>query len=236
MKTRQYYLRECARRSVEVVAGVRIVKCHASIDVVIDVRIVKCHAIIIVGISTSCSSSQLVVMLQQFIITFPCSHFVHTFCTAKTCQASHFICQTHSRPLNGCGRFDWIGKLLWHGNIVLRHKQITPLRIQLRFSFDELRRLFKLSRRKKAENFLLVVQQVAPLFRTQTTTDRQTSLLVESDGHVIGELHAANSRVRCHRTRRPREILAWRTAGRSGTLCRTRRKSPWSRRCWAHNL
>ena len=37
-------LRECARRSVEVVAGVRIVKCHASIDVVIDVRIMECHA------------------------------------------------------------------------------------------------------------------------------------------------------------------------------------------------
>ena len=44
MKARQHYLRECARRSVEVVAGVRIVKCHASIDVVIDVRIMECHA------------------------------------------------------------------------------------------------------------------------------------------------------------------------------------------------
>ena len=38
------YLRECARRSVDVVAGVRNVKCHASIDVVIDVRFVECHA------------------------------------------------------------------------------------------------------------------------------------------------------------------------------------------------
>ena len=46
------YLRECARRSVDVVAGVRIVKCHASIDVVIDVRIVECHASIhvVIGI------------------------------------------------------------------------------------------------------------------------------------------------------------------------------------------
>ena len=79
-------------------------------------------------------------------------------------------------------------------------------------------------------------QQVAPFFRTQTTIDRQTSLLVKSDGHVLGELHAAYSRVRRHRTRRPRETLAWRTAGRSGTLCRTRRKSPWGRRRWAHNL
>ena len=52
MKTRQHYLRECARLSVEVVAGVRIGKCHASIDVVIDVRIVECHTSIniVIGI------------------------------------------------------------------------------------------------------------------------------------------------------------------------------------------
>ena len=35
--------------------------------------------------STSCPNSHLV-MLQQFIITFTCSHFVHTFCTAETCH------------------------------------------------------------------------------------------------------------------------------------------------------
>ena len=46
MKTRQHSLRKCARRSVDVVAGVRIVLCHASIDVVIDVRVMECHAII----------------------------------------------------------------------------------------------------------------------------------------------------------------------------------------------
>ena len=81
MMTRQHYLRECARRSVDVVAGVRIVKCHASKDVVIDVRIVVCHAIInvVIGIRvvhchplvdvplfwifTSCTNSHLVVML-----------------------------------------------------------------------------------------------------------------------------------------------------------------------------
>ena len=46
------YLRECARRSVDVVAGVRIVKCHASIHVVIDVRVVESHASIhvVIGI------------------------------------------------------------------------------------------------------------------------------------------------------------------------------------------
>ena len=44
MTTRQHYLRKCARCSVDVVAGVRIVKYHASIDVVIDVRIVECYA------------------------------------------------------------------------------------------------------------------------------------------------------------------------------------------------
>ena len=38
------YLRECARRSVDVVAGVRIVRCHAIMNDVIDVRVVECHA------------------------------------------------------------------------------------------------------------------------------------------------------------------------------------------------
>ena len=43
---------KCARRSVDVVAGVRIVRSHASMDVVIDVRIVECHASIhvVIGI------------------------------------------------------------------------------------------------------------------------------------------------------------------------------------------
>ena len=45
MKTRQHYLRKSARRSVDVDASVRIVRCHASTDVVIDVRIVECHEI-----------------------------------------------------------------------------------------------------------------------------------------------------------------------------------------------
>ena len=44
MKTRLRRQRECARRSVEVVSGVRIVRCHAVIDVVIDVRVMECHA------------------------------------------------------------------------------------------------------------------------------------------------------------------------------------------------
>ena len=37
---------KCARRSVDVVAGVRIVRCHASIDVVIGIRVVLCHPLI----------------------------------------------------------------------------------------------------------------------------------------------------------------------------------------------
>ena len=41
---RQDYLRECARRSVEVVSGVCIVRCHAIMTVVIDVRVMECHA------------------------------------------------------------------------------------------------------------------------------------------------------------------------------------------------
>ena len=39
-----HYLRECARRSVVVVAGVRIVRCHAIINVVIGVRVMEFHA------------------------------------------------------------------------------------------------------------------------------------------------------------------------------------------------
>ena len=73
------YLRECARRSVDVVAGERIVRSHAIMNDVIDVRIVECHASIHVvigirvvlchplvhnfGFSTSCPNSHLVVML-----------------------------------------------------------------------------------------------------------------------------------------------------------------------------
>ena len=71
--------KKCARRSVDVVAGVPIMKCHANMDVVIDVRIVERHATIQVvigihvvlcyplvhtfGFSTSCPNSHLVVML-----------------------------------------------------------------------------------------------------------------------------------------------------------------------------
>ena len=90
--------------SVEVVSGVRIVQCHTIMDVVIDVRVMQCHAIIdvVIGVrvmlchqamgnsgfstsefSTSCPNSHLVVKLYQFIITFPCSHFVHTFAPRK---------------------------------------------------------------------------------------------------------------------------------------------------------
>ena len=73
------YLRECAQRSLDVLAGVRIVRSHAIMDDVIDVRIVECHASIhvIIGIRvvrchplvhnfgffTSCPNSHLVVML-----------------------------------------------------------------------------------------------------------------------------------------------------------------------------
>ena len=71
--------KKCERRSVDVVAGVRIVRSHASMDDVIDVRIVECHASIQVvigirvvlchplvhnlGFSTSCPNPHLVVML-----------------------------------------------------------------------------------------------------------------------------------------------------------------------------
>ena len=71
-------------KSVEVVSGVRIVQCHAIIDVVIDVRVMQCHhAIDNSGFSTLCQNSHLVIKLYQFIITFPWSHFVHTFAPRK---------------------------------------------------------------------------------------------------------------------------------------------------------
>ena len=37
-------LTECARRSVEVVSGVCIVRCHAIMNIVTDVRVMECHA------------------------------------------------------------------------------------------------------------------------------------------------------------------------------------------------
>ena len=62
---RQDYLRECARRSVEVVSGVRIVRCHAITDVVLDVRVVECHASMDVVIGVR------VVLCHQIILDFP---------------------------------------------------------------------------------------------------------------------------------------------------------------------
>ena len=100
LKTKETMRANHARsRSLEVVSGARIVQCHAIIDVVIDVRVMQCHASMDVvigvrvmlchqatdnsGFSTLCPNSHLVVMLYHFIITFPCSHFVHTFAPRK---------------------------------------------------------------------------------------------------------------------------------------------------------
>ena len=71
--------KKCAQRSVDVVAGVRIVRSHAIIHVVVGIRAVECHASmrVVIGIrvvlchplvhnfgfSTSCPNSHLVVML-----------------------------------------------------------------------------------------------------------------------------------------------------------------------------
>ena len=71
--------KKCARHSVDVVAGVSIIRSHAIMNDVIDVRIVECHTSIHVvigirvvlchplvhnfGFSTSCPNSHLVVML-----------------------------------------------------------------------------------------------------------------------------------------------------------------------------
>ena len=90
MKDTTTYLKECARRSVDVVAGVRIVKCHASIDVVMDVRIVECHASIhaVIGIR--------VVLCHPLISfsTFLNFHFVPKFsscCHAVTIHHNFYL-------------------------------------------------------------------------------------------------------------------------------------------------
>ena len=76
-----------------VVIGARIVQCnYAIMDVVIGVRIMKCyHAIMATTFGTNfnlvpsstCSQFQLVVKLYELIVTFPCSHFLHTFAPRK---------------------------------------------------------------------------------------------------------------------------------------------------------
>ena len=65
------YLRECARLSMDVVAGVRIVRSHAIMNDVIDVRIVECHA------------SKHVVVL--------CHPLVHNFVFSTLCPNSHLV-------------------------------------------------------------------------------------------------------------------------------------------------
>ena len=82
MKTRQPYLRECARRSVDVVASVRIVKCHASIDIVIGIRIVECHASIhvVIGIHVVLCHPLIAVIIHH---NFSPVDILHTFCNEE---------------------------------------------------------------------------------------------------------------------------------------------------------
>ena len=85
----------------------------------------------------------------------------------------------------------------------------------------------------------LLPQQVtvSPFIRTRTTTtDRQTSFLAGSDGHVLCVFRAAYPRVRCHHIPHPRGTLAWITMSRSGNLWRTRRNFPWGLSSWVRNL
>ena len=66
------------------VIDVRVVECQASIHVVIGIRVVLCHPLVRhFGFSTSCPNSHLVI-LQQFIITFPCSYFAHVLQRGNT--------------------------------------------------------------------------------------------------------------------------------------------------------
>ena len=87
------YLRECARRSVEVVAGVCIVRCHAIMNVVIDVRVVECHASmdVVIGVRVvKCHASMDVVIGVRVVlchqaIKFPLSEF------STSCSNSHLV-------------------------------------------------------------------------------------------------------------------------------------------------
>ena len=82
----------------------------------------------------------------------------------------------------------------------------------------------------------LYLQRVVPFCRTlTTTTDWQTSLLVEIDGYVLGELREAYPRVQRHRG--PQKRLCRRRAAASpGAPCGARLRSRRSRGPWAHNL
>ena len=68
------YLRECARRSMDVVENVRIVRCHASIDVVIDVRIVECHASVNVVIGIRVVLCHPLIDFPLFLIFTSCNN------------------------------------------------------------------------------------------------------------------------------------------------------------------
>ena len=81
--------------SGHVVIGVRNVQCHHAImdncaHVVIGVRVMHCHHAFMANSKFStCGPNfilvpiQLVVRLYELIVTFPCSHFLHTFAPRK---------------------------------------------------------------------------------------------------------------------------------------------------------
>ena len=80
--------KECARRSVDVVAGVRIVRSHAIMDDVIDVRIAECHASIHVVIGIH------VVLCHPLVHNFVFFHFVSKFsscCHAVTIHHNFYL-------------------------------------------------------------------------------------------------------------------------------------------------
>ena len=70
--------KKCARRSVDVVAGVRIVRSHAIMDDVIDVRIVECHASIhvVIGIHVVLCHPLVHNFVFFFFTSRPNSHLV----------------------------------------------------------------------------------------------------------------------------------------------------------------
>ena len=100
--------KKCARRSLDVVASVRIVRSHAIMDDVIDVHIVECHASmdVVIGIRVVlCHPLVLILVFSlrvQILILLSCcnnsSYFLpvvilQTFCTE---EIRHFRCGTYT--------------------------------------------------------------------------------------------------------------------------------------------
>ena len=98
------------------VAGVRIVKCHASMDVVIDVRIVERHASIHVVIGIRVVLCQ---PLEISIITFTCSYFAHVLHRGNTSfEVWYLHCWKRHMHFNPQQHMSLVSVLCMNGTII----------------------------------------------------------------------------------------------------------------------